>query len=205
MLRQLRVSLVMLAALTVLTGIVYPAVVTAIANVAFAHRAGGSILREGGKPIGSELIGQPFSKLGYFWGRLSATSPVPYNAAASSGSNFGPLNPALRKAAETRLALLRRYPTATSAVPVDLVTASASGLDPHISPAAAEYQVPRVAAARKMSPDAVRKLVRQYTADRQYGRLGEPRVNVLRLNLALDRFQAVNVGGQHGDETTQPR
>jgi potassium-transporting ATPase KdpC subunit len=190
MLKQLRPSLVMLAALTLLTGIIYPVVVTAIAQVAFPHRANGSILHTGDKAVGSELIGQSFSKPEYFWGRLSATTPVPYNAAASNGSNFGPLNPALQKAAESRIAMLRRSSPPQS-TPVDLVTSSASGLDPHISLAAAEYQVARVAAARNISADAVRDLVRQYTEGRQYGILGEPCANVLRLNLALDQSQAV--------------
>lgn len=190
MLKQLRPSLVMLAALTLLTGIVYPVLVMVVAQVVFSHQANGSILHVGDKTVGSELIGQPFSEPGYFWGRLSATSPFPYNAAASNGSNFGPLNPALKKAAESRIAMLRKYPTPNSPVPVDLVTASASGLDPHISLAAAEYQVPRVAAARKMSEEVVRGLVRQYAEGRQYGLMGEPRVNVLRLNLALGQNQA---------------
>jgi potassium-transporting ATPase KdpC subunit len=188
--KQVRAALVMLAALSVLTGVIYPAVVTLIAQVAFPHQADGSLLSAGDKAVGSELIGQSFSRPEYFWGRLSATTPVPYNAASSNGSNFGPLNPALKKAAEERIAMLRKYAVPRSAVPVDLVTASASGLDPHISPAAAEYQTPRVAAARKMSEEAVRKIVRQYTEGPQYGLLGESRVNVLRLNLALDQFQA---------------
>lgn len=187
--KQLRPSLVMLAALTLLTGIVYPAVVTAIAQVAFPHQANGSILHVGNKAVGSELIGQSFSKPNYFWGRLSATSPVPYNAAASSGSNYGPLNPALKEAAEARIAALRKFPTPNASVPVDLVTTSGSGLDPHISPAAAEFQVTRVARARIMSEDAVRELVRQSTEGWRYGILGEPCVNVLRLNMALDQLQ----------------
>lgn len=190
MLKQLRPSLVLLAALTLLTGIVYPVVVTVIAQVVFPHQANGSILHVGDKTVGSVLIGQPFSAPDYFWGRLSATTPVPYNATASSGSNYGPLNPALKKAAESRIAMLRKYPTPNSPVPVDLVTSSASGLDPHISLAAAEYQVPRVAAARKLSEEAVRELVGQYTEGRQFDLIGEPHVNVLRLNLALDQFQA---------------
>jgi potassium-transporting ATPase KdpC subunit len=190
-LKQLRSSLVVLATLTLLTGVIYPALVTAVAQVAFPHQANGGIVRIGDKAVGSELIGQSFSEPEYFWGRLSATSPMPYNAASSSGSNFGPLNPALKKAAESRIAVLRKYPTPNLPVPVDLVTASASGLDPHISLAAAEYQVPRVAAARKMGEGAVRQLVGRYAERRQFGLLGESRVNVLRLNLALDQFQAV--------------
>ncbi len=191
MLKQLRSSLVLLAALTLLTGIVYPIVVTVIAQVVFPHQANGSILHVGDKIVGSALIGQPFSNPKYFWGRPSATTPISYNAAASSGSNYGPLNPALKKAAESRIAMLRKYPTPNSPVPVDLVTASASGLDPHTSLAAAEYQVPRVATARKMSEEAVRELVVRYAEGRQFGLMGEPRVNVLRLNLALDQFHAV--------------
>lgn len=190
MLKHMRPSLVMLAALTLLTGILYPALVTLVAQVVFSYRANGSLLYDGDKVVGSELIGQPFSRPEYFWGRLSATSPVPYNAAASSGSNYGPLNPALKEAAEARIARLRHYALPETPVPVDLVTASGSGLDPHISPAAAEYQVPRIAQARTMSEDAVRALVQKYTEGRQYGILGEPRVNVLRLNLALDRLQS---------------
>jgi potassium-transporting ATPase KdpC subunit len=190
MLKLYRASLVVFAALTVVTGIIYPALVTAIAQAAFSHQANGSMICVGDQAVGSELIGQSFSRPEYFWGRLSATSPTSYNAASSSGSNFGPLNPALRKAAESRIAMLKQYPTPGVRTPVDLVTASGSGLDPHISLAAADYQVPRVAAARKMDEAAVRRMVRQYAEGRQYGLLGEPRVNVLGLNLALDRYQA---------------
>jgi potassium-transporting ATPase KdpC subunit len=190
MLKQLRVSLVVLVMLTLLTGVVYPLLVTAIAQAAFSHQANGSMIRVGNKVVGSELIGQSFSKPQYFWGRLSATSPTPCNAASSSGSNYGPLNPALKEAAESRIAMLKKYPTPRGSVPVDLVTASASGLDPHISLAAADYQVARVAAARKMSETAVRQIVGRYAERRQCGLLGEPRVNVLRLNLALDQLQA---------------
>jgi len=190
MFQHIRASLVLLAALTLVTGAVYPMVVTVVAQTAFPRQADGGVIRLGGKAVGSELIGQSFSTPGYFWGRLSATAPFPCNAAASNGSNFGPMNPALKKAAEARIAALRQYPAPNSPAPVDLVTASASGLDPHISPAAAEYQVPRVAAARTMHENAVRKLVQRHTEGRQFGLLGEPRVNVLRLNLALDQFQA---------------
>jgi K+-transporting ATPase ATPase C chain len=188
--KQLRASLVMLMALTLLTGVAYPALVTAIAQVVFPYRANGSILHIDGKTVGSELIGQSFSKPEYFWGRLSATSPVPCNAASSSGSNYGALNPALKEAAEARISNLRQYRSPTVPLPVDLVTSSASGLDPHISLAAAEYQVQRVAAVRNIREDALRALVRQYTEARQCGILGEPRVNVLRLNLALDQLRA---------------
>jgi potassium-transporting ATPase KdpC subunit len=155
--------------------------------VLFPHQAEGSLMREGEKVIGSELIGQAFTKPESFWGRLSATGPFPYNAAVSSGSNYGPLNPALQDAVKGRIDALRQYGGAADPVPVDLVTASGSGLDPHISPAAAEYQVARVAAARKLPEEAVRELVRKFTEDRQFGLLGEPRVNVLKLNLGLDQ------------------
>jgi K+-transporting ATPase ATPase C chain len=191
MIQQLRTAALVLIALTVLTGGLYPLLVTAIAQVAFPAQAQGSLMHQGEQVVGSELIGQPFSRPDYFWGRLSATGPVPYNAAASSGSNFGPLHPGLKEAVKARMAALRAAGSVGKAIPVDLVTASASGLDPHISPAAAEFQASRVAASRKMSEDAVREFIRQSTEGRQLGVLGEPRVNVLRLNLALDR-QNVN-------------
>ena len=189
MIQQLRTATLVLVAMTVLTGGVYPLVVTAIAQVAFPRQANGSLIQQTEQITGSELIGQPFSRPEYFWGRLSATGPFPYNAAASSGSNFGPLHPGLKEAAEARISALRTVGSSGKTVPVDLVTASGSGLDPHISPAAAEFQAPRVARSRKMSEDAVRELVRQHTEGRQLGVLGEPRVNVLRLNLALDQRQ----------------
>lgn len=190
MLQQLRTATLILVALTMLTGGVYPLMVTVLAQVAFPNAANGSLIRQGEQVVGSDLIGQPFSRPDYFWGRLSATAPVPYNAAASSGSNFGPLNPGLKVAAEARIAALQAADSTGTSIPVDLVTASASGLDPHISRAAAESQVPRIAASRKMSKEAVRDVVRQSTADRQLGVLGEPRVNVLRLNLALDQRES---------------
>lgn len=187
MLAHLRAALVSLALFTVVTGLLYPVLVTAIAQVVFPHRANGSLVLKDDKPVGSELIGQPFDDPKYFWGRGSATSPFPYNAGASSGSNLGPTNPALHEAVKGRVEALRQAdPGNTRPVPVDLVTASASGLDPHISPAAALYQVGRVAKARKLDEAAVRRLVEQHTESRQLGFLGEPRVNVLRLNLALD-------------------
>lgn len=189
MLQQLRPAVTLLIVLTVLTGVIYPGIVTAIAQVVFPHQANGSLIGNADEPVGSDLIGQPFSKPEYFWSRLSATQPFPYNAAASSGSNFGPLNPELKKAARARIDSLGTQGSDGRDVPVDLVTSSASGLDPHISPAAAEFQVPRIATTRRMSEDVVRELVRQYTEGRQFGVLGEPRVNVLRLNLALDRQQ----------------
>jgi K+-transporting ATPase ATPase C chain len=182
-----RTSLGMLLACTVLTGVAYPLLVTGIANLAFYDRASGSLIEDRGKIIGSSLIGQPFEDPGHFWSRLSATTPAPYNAGASSGSNLGPTNEALTKAAQARIEALRAAdPGNDSPVPVDLVTASASGLDPHISPAAALYQVARVARARQLDDARVRQLVLDRVEPRLLGVLGEPRVNVLLLNLALD-------------------
>ena len=184
---HLRPALVLLIALSVLTGLIYPALVTGVAQIVFPRQANGSLIVKDGKVVGSSLIGQPFDDPKYFWGRPSATSPFPYNAASSSGSNQGPTNPALLEAVKGRVEALRAAdPGNTAPVPVDLVTASASGLDPHISPAAALYQVGRVARARKLDEAAVRQLVEQHTEGRQLGFLGEPRVNVLALNLALD-------------------
>lgn len=176
----------MLVALTILTGVIYPVIVTAVAQTVFPEQARGSLMRRGEQVVGSALIGQPFSRPVYFWGRLSATAPTPYNAAASSGSNYGPLHPALTATAEQRIAALRSAGSVGSSIPVDLITASASGLDPHISPAAVEFQVSRVAAARGLPVDEVRALVQEHTESRHFGVLGEPRVNVLRLNLSLD-------------------
>jgi potassium-transporting ATPase KdpC subunit len=185
---HLRAALVALIALTIITGVIYPVAVTVIAQVVFPHQANGSLIVKDGKVVGSELIGQPFDDPKYFWGRPSATSPFPYNAASSSGSNLSPTNPVLVKSVQERVDALRAAdPGNTTPVPVDLVTASGSGLDPHISPAAALYQVNRVAKARKLDPAAVRQLVDRHTEGRQLGFLGEPRVNVLALNLALDR------------------
>ena len=180
---------------TVVTGLLYPAVITGIAQVVFPYQANGSLIRDdAGNVVGSELIGQEFSNPGYFWARLSATGPVPYNAAASSGSNYGPLNPALigpEGAVQGRITALEEANAAAGVtvdgpIPVDLVTASGSGLDPHISPAAAHYQLTRVAAVRGINEATLQTLVDQYTEGRQLVLLGEPRVNVLRLNLALD-------------------
>jgi len=172
---------------TVITGVAYPLIVTGIAQVAFRDKANGSLIEKDGKVLGSRLIGQPFSEPKYFWSRASGTSPQPYNGSASSGTNQGPTNPALKEAVEGRVKALRDAGgDASKPVPVDLVTASGSGLDPHISPAAAEYQVARVAKARSLAADKVRALVAQFTEGRQLGILGEPRVNVLELNLALD-------------------
>ena len=187
MVAQLRSALMMFFILTILTGVAYPLAVTEIAQLLFPHQANGSLIYKDGKPIGSTLIGQPFDDPEYFWGRPSATAPFPYNAAASSGSNLGPTNPALTEAVKTRVAALKSADPGNNApVPVDLVTASGSGLDPHISPAAAEYQVRRIARARGREEAFVRTLVSQHTEGRQLGMLGERRVNVLALNLALD-------------------
>ncbi|MGC1818061.1 MAG: potassium-transporting ATPase subunit KdpC, partial [Casimicrobiaceae bacterium] len=187
MLTQFRPAIILLILFTVVTGLIYPAVVTGIAQLAMPGKANGSLIESGGKAVGSALIGQPFSDPKYFWSRPSATSPYPYNASASSGSNLGPTNPALIDAVTARIkALHDADPGNAAPVPVDLVTASASGLDPDISPAAAEYQVARVAKARGIDPAKLRELVEQATDGRQFGFLGEPVVNVLRLNLALD-------------------
>ena len=185
--KHLRPALLMLFVFSVVTGIAYPLVVTGLANVLFRNQAQGSVITRGGRAVGSRLIGQSFEDPRYFWGRLSATGPSPYNAAVSSGSNLGPLNPALIDAVAARVAALKAAdPGAAPPVPVDLVTASGSGLDPHISSAAAAYQVERVARARGLPADAVRALVTRHTQGRQLGFLGEPVVNVLELNLALD-------------------
>ena len=193
MLSQLRPALVSLGIFTILTGLVYPLVVTGIAQVIFPSQANGSLIVRNGQPVGSALIGQSFDDPKYFWGRLSATSPAPYTAfngdklTGSSGSNYGPLNPALLEAVQARIkALQEADPDNKAPIPVDLVTASGSGLDPHMSPAAAAYQVGRVAQARGLRADAVRQLVAQHTEGRTLGLLGEPRVNVLALNLVLD-------------------
>src|SRR6185503_698811 len=187
MIRELKPALILLLLLTVITGFIYPLLVTGIAQAVMSHRANGSLIERDGKAVGSELIGMPFTSPKYFWPRPSATSPYPYNAAASSGSNQGPTNPALTEDVPARVKALRDAdPGNTAPVPVDLVTASGSGLDPQISPAAAQYQVGRVARARGLDPAAVQALVNQYTEERQLGILGEPRVNVLALNLALD-------------------
>jgi len=183
---QIRIGLILFFLFTLLTGLVYPLAITLIAQGAFPHRANGSVMERQGQPIGSELIGQPFDDPRYFWGRPSATEKVPYNAASSSGSNLGPTNPDLLKSVKERIEAIRQaHPDQEGPIPVDLVTASASGLDPHISPAAAEFQVARVAKARGISEDSVRQLVASHTEGRTLGMLGEPRVNVLQLNLAV--------------------
>lgn len=194
---QLRPAIMMLLVMTFITGVVYPVLVTVIAQVAFRHQANGSlILDDGGMPLGSELIGQAFDAPEYFWGRLSATSPAPYTAfnkeklSGSSGSNLGPLNPTLIANARARIEALKAAGSGgDQPVPVDLITSSASGLDPHISPAAAKYQAARVAQARNLRESKVLQLIAEHTAGRALGMLGEPRVNVLKLNLALDRLE----------------
>ncbi|GAB2181249.1 potassium-transporting ATPase subunit KdpC [Denitratisoma sp. agr-D3] len=185
----LRPAASLFIALSVITGLAYPLAVTGLAKVVFPHQSSGSLIEQDGKAIGSRLIGQNFSDPGHFWGRPSATAPQANNAAASGGSNLGPTNPALIEAVKSRIETLRAVdPENHLPIPVDLVTASASGLDPHISPAAASYQVSRVARARKLSVVEVSALVEQHTEGRQFGLLGEPRVNVLTLNLDLDRI-----------------
>ena len=187
MIRILRQAVAIILVFTMITGVIYPLIVTGVAQLVFPRQANGSLIVNNGKTVGSSLIGQSFSSPKYFWARPSATSPMPYNAANSSGSNLGPLNPALTENVKARITQLKAADAASKqAVPVDLVTASGSGLDPDISPAAAEYQVSRVAKTRNIDESEVRKLIAEYTRDRQLGILGEPRVNVLELNLALD-------------------
>ena len=185
--KLLRQSLTMLVMMTLLTGVIYPLVVTGAAQLFFHNTANGCVIERNGKALGSELIGQPFSDPKYFWSRPSATTPFPNNSAASTGSNLGPTNPALIDTVKQRIEALRGAdPGNTAPAPIDLVTASASGLDPHISPAAAQYQLGRVARTRGMSAADIAKLVAQATEDRTFAVLGEPRVNVLKLNLLLD-------------------
>ena len=192
-LRYLRPVLVFLGGFTLLTGVIYPLLVTAVAQIIFPFQANGSLVEQDGVILGSELIGQPFDDPAYFWGRPSLTQPYPYNAAASAGSTLAPSNPALTEQVSARIAALETAdPSNTRPIPVDLVTASASGLDPHISLAAAEYQVERVAEVRGVETAVVRQLVNEYTEGRTLGLLGEPRVNVLRLNLALDTLAAAD-------------
>jgi len=184
---NLKPALILFGLLTFATGVLYPLLVTGIAQVVFPGLAGGSLVRQGHLPVGSRLIGQDFHDPAYFWGRPSATTP-PYNAAASSGSNLGPSNPALSQAVRDRAARLRAADSGGRSIPADLLTASGSGLDPHISPEAALFQVPRVARARGITESRLRELVNRLTEGRQLGVLGEPRVNVLELNLALDQI-----------------
>lgn len=187
MLKQLRIAILSTLVLTALTGLLYPFAITGLAQLLFPKQANGSLIYKDGKAVGSSLIGQPFDDPKYFWSRPSATGPVPYNGAASSGSNLGPTNPALLKAVQDRVDALRKAdPDNTQPIPVDLVTASASGLDPHISPAAASYQAGRVAKVRGISLATVEELIQKHTQGRFLGLLGEPGVNVLELNLDLD-------------------
>jgi K+-transporting ATPase ATPase C chain len=189
MLLLLRRSVVSLLLMVVITGVVYPLVVTVIGHVVFPHRSQGSLILRGDTVVGSELIGQPFDSPKYFWPRPSATSPVPYNAGASGGSNLGPTNPALQQAVQERVTRLKAAdPNNSLPIPVDLVTASGSGLEAYISPAAAQYQMARVARARGLAAEQVQQLVRANTWGRQWGFLGQPRTNVVTLNLALDRL-----------------
>jgi len=182
-----RPAIMLLIVFTILLGVIYPLVMTGVSHVVFPAQAAGSLVRDGGRVVGSSLIGQPFDDPRYFWGRPSATGPVPYNAAASTGSNLGPSNPALHDAVAARVSALHAGDPGNEApVPIDLVTASGSGLDPHVSPAAAYYQVARVAHARGLSEARVRSLVDHAVEGRTLGVIGEPRVNVLLLNLALD-------------------
>ncbi len=187
MMTALRNAFMSLLLFTILTGLIYPLTITGIAQLLLPHQANGSIIMKNGKAVGSELIGQQFDDPKYFWGRLSATTPYPCNGASSSGSNLGPGNPDLMKVSQARIAALRSAdPSNTAKIPVDLVTASASGLDPHISPAAAEYQIHRVAEARRVEDARVRDIVAKHTRERWLGLIGEPGVHVLMLNLALD-------------------
>ncbi|MBF0509702.1 MAG: potassium-transporting ATPase subunit KdpC [Deltaproteobacteria bacterium] len=186
-----KTAVLLLVGLTMVTGIIYPALVTGLAQICFPRQAGGSMIVRQGKIVGSELIGQPFDQSKYFWGRPSATSPSPYNAASSSGSNLGPTNPALLDGIKAGVAAIRKEdPTQTQPVPVDLVTASGSGLDPHISPASAMLQAQRVAHQRRLPEKQVQELILRHVEGRQLGILGEPRVNVLKLNLDLDAMTA---------------
>lgn len=195
---QLRPAVVVLIALTLITGLLYPLVVTGLAQILFPQQANGSLILINGRPAGSFLIGQPFDEPKYFWGRPSATSPFPYNAAVSSGSNLGPTNDALMKAVQARIdAFKTADPDNPLPLPVDLVTASGSGLDPHISPAGAEFQIRRIARARRLDETVIRRLVAQHTEGRQFGVLGEPRVNVLTLNFALDTHEKESAPRDH--------
>lgn len=190
--KLLRQSILVFAALTLLTGVAYPLIVTLAAQGLFPSQSNGSLIERDGNRVGSALVGQNFTDPRYFWGRPSATGPAPYNASASTGSNLGPTNPTQLDAVKARVTALRQVHPGDARVPIDLVTASASGLDPHISPAAAECQVERVAAARGVAVDSVRALVSQHVEGRTLGLLGEPRVNVLQLNLALDASENSN-------------
>jgi potassium-transporting ATPase KdpC subunit len=189
-LKHLRITIISLILFTILTGMIYPLAVTGISQLIFPGKANGSLIKKEGKVLGSELIGQPFSDPKYFWSRLSATGPYAYNAGSSTGSNYGPLNPALFDAVKKRVQDLKAADSLnTKPIPVDLVTASGSGLDPHISIAAAIYQASRIARTRGLTEEQVRSMIGQYTDGRSLGFLGEPGVNVLQLNLALDELK----------------
>jgi K+-transporting ATPase ATPase C chain len=197
MTKLLRNAVMLLLLMTVITGVLYPLAATGLAQLIFPHQANGSLIVKDGKPVGSALIGQSFTDPKYFWGRPSTTTPQADNGTNSGGSNLGPTNPALTDAVKQRMVALRAAdPGNTAPVPVDLVTASGSGLDPEISPAAAQYQLARVAKARGLGTAHLKALVSEYTRSRQLGLLGEPRVNVLQLNLALDAVQAQGIGSR---------
>ena len=183
---QIKQAILIFIVLSIITGIIYPFFITGIAQVFFRNQANGSLIYQNGKPVGSALIGQAFNDPKYFWGRISATSPVSFNAASSSGSNLGPTNPALVEAVKARIKALKSADPNSNLIPVDLVTSSASGLDPHISLAAAYYQAPRIARLRGLSEDTIKALIAKHTSRRLFGLIGEPVVNVLKLNLALD-------------------
>lgn len=190
MLTQLRPAIVILLIMTLLTGVAYPLLITGVGQLVFPDQANGSLITRDGTILGSSLIGQPSEDARYFWGRPSATTPFPGNGVSSAGSNLGPTNSDLVKAVKERIAALKKsHPEQSGPIPVDLATASASGLDPHISPAAAEYQVKRIAKVRILTVERVRSLVAEHTEGRTLGLLGEPRVNVLQLNLALDAIK----------------
>ncbi len=199
----LRPALILFILLSILTGIVYPLLVAGVGGVFFPHQVAGSLLKADGQVIGSKLIGQNFTSPGYFWGRPSATSDFPYNPLNSQGSNLGPLNPELTKEVSARIQNLKKFNTNSALVPVDLVTTSASGLDPEISPAAALYQVDRIAQLRGVPEEKIRQLIEAHIQNRQFGFLGEERVNVLQLNLNLDHFYPRKVS--YGRKTTKPR
>ena len=187
--QQLKQSILAFIVLTIITGIIYPLFITGIAQVFFRNQANGSLIYQNGKPVGSALIGQAFNDPKYFWGRISATAPVSFNAASSSGSNLGPTNPALAEAVKARIKALKSADPNSNLIPVDLVTSSASGLDPHISLAAAYYQAPRIARLRGLSQDIINALIVKHASGRLFGLIGEPVVNVLELNLALDAYK----------------
>lgn len=188
--KQIKTAISLLVLLTILTGLLYPVIITAIGQLLFPWKANGSMLQQNGRTIGSELIGQSFTAMNYFWGRPSATPSFPYNATSSTGSNLGPSNPAFFTIVKKRIEIYKQVDLQnTVPIPIDLVTASGSGLDPEISPAAAFYQIPRIAKARGLSAESIRHLIKSLLQRRTFGFLGEPRVNVLELNMALDRLQ----------------